>query len=261
MIKVVLGVFLLLGLGGALLLFRLQDFLIFPAKGVGYEFAPQQRDGIRVLTFQTRQGRQEAYYQGPSDPERLWILFAGNGCRSLDLEYLAQGRSNLGVGFLFVDFPGYGRCQGTPTPQGIVANGAKAFEALHVELQRDIPVENVGVFGFSLGGAAALMTANELGIRQAITVATFTSMQDMATLRAGVLGRLVRHRFSNREELRRFAESGGKLTAFHGTADQVVPYQMAKELREEAPGAVELLTLEGADHGSILDDRRILMRL
>jgi pimeloyl-ACP methyl ester carboxylesterase len=105
---------------------------------------------------------------------------------------------------LLVDYPGYGICDGNPTPQSILENAEGAFEALVAKKQGKFRAEALCVFGHSLGGAAALRFAARHRVQKIIAISTFTTMDAMvrATIRIS-LGQLLQTPIRQRE----FAES------------------------------------------------------
>jgi hypothetical protein len=63
--------------------------------------------------------------------------------------------------FFLIDYPGYGICDGNPTPQSILENAEGALEALVANNQEKFRAEALCVFGHSLGGAAALQFCSQ----------------------------------------------------------------------------------------------------
>ena len=92
---------------------------------------------VVTLDFQTSAGQQYAYYVPPRNrrlkgvPERLWICFGGNASLALDwmplVEVVANAGGNRGTGYLLIEYPGYGRCSGTPSAEAILESSRKAF--------------------------------------------------------------------------------------------------------------------------------------
>jgi len=67
-----------------------------------------------------------------------------------------------------------------------------------------------------------------------------------------VIGRLLRHDYDNRAALASLAaRPGARVTIFHGTADELIPIEMARELHERHAATVRLIELPGADHNGL----------
>lgn len=214
--------------------------------------------GGERLDFTTSQGRQTAWLHLPPKglpPERIWFVTAGNGSIALDLAML-PGLAGLGQdAFVFVDYPGYGACEGKPHPKAI-QESLKALGPVVVsrlKVSPEILTERGIVFGHSLGAAVALMAAEEYGIRRAVLLSPFTSTMDMTKTMFGVsLGFLVTHRFDNEATLAKLVERGGEASILHGTDDEVIPVQMGRQLAEGSKGKASLTELPGVQHNTIL---------
>jgi uncharacterized protein len=211
------------------------------------------------IQYETSQGPQVGYLQrrvhqaGP--PERLWIVGGGNGSLALDLAEYCWEHGDSRDAFLLVDYPGYGDCAGAPTPSRIRENMAGVVPATAKALGVDLEVlrPRLRVFGHSLGTACVLLAAQEYGIRQGVLLAPFTSTMEMTKVVLHVpLGWLVWHRLDNEARLQELAVGGGKFIVFHGTADEVIPVRMSRELKAAAPGLVDLHEVPGAHHNDLL---------
>lgn len=222
---------------------------------------------VVTLGFQTSAGQQYAYYVPPRDrrsrggvPERLWICFGGNASLALDwlplAEVVEKGTGNRGAGYLLVEYPGYGRCSGTPSASAILESSQKAFEALaaHLRVEPEHLQKRMGLIGYSLGTAAALQFAVHHPVDRLILVAPFTSIRAMASRWAGFLGSLiVEQQFDNVACLRRLAarERPPRITLIHGAKDTVVPVGMGRALAELYPEMIRFVEIPQGDHLTI----------
>lgn len=218
-----------------------------------------RRVGGRQLDYRTAQGRQAAFYVPPATdpakmPQRVWLCFAGNGSLALDWLWSLDGWDRT-CGYLLIDYPHYGACEGKPSPASIGESSVTAVrrlaEHLHVSLDELKP--RLSVLGHSIGCAAALMAADDLDSKRAVLISPFTTMTDMGRI---VLGRplcwLNLHRFDNRLHLANMVKKGATVTIFHGTEDEVIPIRMSRELASAQPRSVKLVEVPGADHNFIV---------
>lgn len=218
------------------------------------------RLGGTRLDFTTSEGQQTAWLQMPpkgSAPERVWIVTAGNGSVALDFARLPVQSNLTGDAFVFVDYPGYGLCQGKPHPKAI-RESLKALGPL-ITKACGLPPEDLAarglVWGHSLGAAVALMAAEEYGIRKAVLLSPFTSTMAMTKTMFGVpLGFLVTHRFDNNTGLARLLQRGGQAWILHGTDDEVIPVSMGRELAAAGGPAVHFMELPGSRHNTLMQD-------
>jgi pimeloyl-ACP methyl ester carboxylesterase len=216
--------------------------------------------GVR-LRFSTSQGEQTAYYipprtAAPSLPDTLWLCFAGNASLALDwLQF--TGDWDARFAYLLVDYPSYGECAGTPTPERIRESGTAAVAALvqHLHTTQAALQPHLAVLGHSLGCAAALMAADDLDVRRGVLLSPFTTMTEMGRIVLGwPLCYLNQHRFDNRRPLGRIAaRAGARFVIFHGTEDEVIPLRMGRELAAAHPQAVTLHEVPRGHHSDLLD--------
>jgi len=216
----------------------------------------QKRTSGKVLDFQTSQGQQRAFLQGNlKSPRNLWIVCGGNGTVALDWSEWLETNAPREDAWLLVDFPGYGDCQGAPTPGRIRDSMDKVVPLAFRELgwpEKQDP-KRLRFFGHSLGGAACLIGASEFKIQRGVLISPFTSTMDMTRQVLGVpLGFLVWHRFDNSARLEELAERGtGKVVILHGTADGVIPVTMSRTLAAQQKSIVTLVEIPGGDHNDI----------
>jgi pimeloyl-ACP methyl ester carboxylesterase len=218
----------------------------------------EQRKG-RELAFTTSQGRQVAFYLPPradpaAEPVFLWIVCGGNG--SLALDYSEEPMHWDGrFGYLFVDYPGYGLCAGSPNPKRIEENVVKAAAALREELGWNDEEfrARAGVFGHSIGCAAALMAADDLQLKSAVLCAPFTTMTEMGRCVLGwPLCYLNLHRFDNVSRLRSLDQRGASVRIFHGAEDEVIPVEMSHRMQTMFPRMVQFTEVPEGRHNDVV---------
>jgi len=203
-------------------------------------------------------GRQVSFYIPPAAggvPENLWLMTSGNGALALDWEWLPQRYGREVDGFLLIDYPGYGLCEGKPDPSAIrkSIHGAVGAIAAELDVGEGVLVPRLAVLGYSIGAAAGLMAAEDFEVGRVVLVSPFTSMTDMAQRVVGKpLCYLLTHRFDNRARLRAVVDNGARVTMFHGTDDELIPLSMPEELRDLFPGKITLTEIRGAGHNDII---------
>jgi uncharacterized protein len=219
-----------------------------------------RRAGGRKLDYRTTQGNQTAFYIPPltgakDRPHRIWLCFAGNGSVALDWLYSIENWDRS-IGYLLVDYPQYGFCEGKPNPASIRESSVAAVKRLADELQVSVDdlKPKLSVIGHSIGCAAALMIADDLDFKRAVLISPFTTMTEMGRRVLGwPLCYLNRHKFDNRAHLAAIGKKGARVTIFHGTDDHNVPISMSRELAAAHSQAVKLIEVSGAGHNDIVD--------
>jgi pimeloyl-ACP methyl ester carboxylesterase len=218
------------------------------------------------LSYTTAQGRQQAFYLPPrlppaDPPSRLWVIFPGNGSLALDWVNFLDPPPDPRAGFLLIDYPGYGNCQGSPSPASIQASAEAAFACLAQSLptQPSVLEQNVNLLCHSIGCATGLNFAVRHPVNRILLLAPFTSLRDMAQRTVGwPLCWLLLHNFDNRLRLRELAarRHPPRVLILHGDDDRLVPVSMGRQLASMFPGMITFQDVPGADHNTILYETR-----
>ena len=249
---------LFVGLVSLVLLFQ-HRLIYFPVRYSTAQLEEVRNAGVQEVKFQTRQGNQAAFFfrqeHCETTPENLWLVFGGNG--DVALEWLPMVRSFPGprTGFLLIDYPGYGICEGRPNPQTILENSERALQALLEQKHWKLDAGALCVLGHSLGGAAALQFAAKYAVRKILVLSTFTTMDDMVRTQIRIpLGRLLRHRFDNLVSLKAILSQNQvpEICILHGEADEIVPPKMGRALAQVDPSRIKFAEVPEAGHNDVV---------
>ena len=150
-----------------------------------------------------------------------------------------------GVGWLLVDYRGYGASDGSPSEQALVADALAV-----VRPASPLSPKTSIVFGRSLGSGVAVHLAAERPVAGVILVAPFDSMVAVGkrhlSVPAGAAG------CSSIASIR--SRSRRKITApllcIVATHDEVIPAEHARRLYDAWGGPKRWVALEGAGHNS-----------
>jgi len=210
----------------------------------------------RLLSFQTSQGKQVAAYIGDDHPKKVWLMCGGNGALALDwLPTLRTVPVNADIGYLLVDYPGYGWCEGKPNPEAIQESIAGALASLAGDwgVTVDDIHKRISCMGHSLGAAVILEASVRMKVQEIIVISPFTSMQEMAGLVVSSLAPpFVRHRYDNVKSLQRLRRIDGvKVVLFHGKVDRVIPVSMGQTLERQFSKMIEYHEIARAGHNDI----------
>lgn len=160
------------------------------------------------------------------------------------------------------DYRGYGRSKGRPTRAGTVADAHAALDYL---LGRDdVDANRIVAFGESLGGAISIVVAGERPeIHGLVTDGAFSHYRRIAkwTVRQNPILRAVGWwvpkwlMVDGLDPIDYVSRISPRPILFmHGTADRIVPSDMAKELHAAACEPKELWLIEGMDHYQALHE-------
>lgn len=257
----ILRIVLLIALVPLIMLAGCQSSLIYFPRPYGPETVVewQRTTSGKIIDFKTSQGNQRAFLQGNlKSPRNLWIVCGGNGTVALDWAEWIEDHAPKEDAWLLVDFPGYGNCEGKPTPERIRGNLSGAVPAACRELGWTGAPDpaRLRFFGHSLGAAACLLSASEFKIQRGVLISPFTSTMEMTRVITGVpLGFLVWHRFDNTARLAEIAARGpGAVIIIHGVDDEVIPVTMGRKLAEQRKDVVRLIEIPEGRHNTIQGD-------
>jgi uncharacterized protein len=251
---------LLLALFGVVLaLWFFQEALIYPARPYRADELQQLPTGLRALRDPADSSSIVGFYRPPTAggvPRKLWLTFGGNGDQALRWDGVVSPSVGPDVGFLLVEYPGYGARSGKPSPESLLAGTEVSVHALskHVGTTPAALEARTSVLGFSIGSAVALQYAAGHPVQRIILFAPFTSMLDMARRVVGTpLCYLLAHRYDNLAALRTIQAHGQPpIRILHGAQDSLIPHAMGEALAAAAPGS-HFELVPGADHGDVID--------
>jgi fermentation-respiration switch protein FrsA (DUF1100 family) len=215
------------------LLFFAQRSMLYPRPPLS--MAPARPADAGQVWLQTSFGKVEAWYLAPAVASNvrapLLIFTHGNG----ELIDFWPGEFDpareWGMGVLLVEYPGYGRSEGSPSERSIT----EAVLAAHdwARAQPGIDPNRIIPYGRSLGGGAAMALASQRPAPALILESTFSSV---AAFARGFFapGFLIRDRFDTLTAVKDFK---GPILVLHGSQDTIVPPQHGADIAAAAPRA------------------------
>ena len=220
-------------------LYFFQGKLIFPAYAAPEAPADPRLPGDRAtrIEFEIETGGSvEAWFSptlaaSPDNPAPAVIFCHGNAEIIDQHAAMVAGYRKLGCSVLLPEYRGYGRCAGTPSEKGIVADVIR-FHDLLAE-REDVDASRIIIHGRSLGGGVAAQLAARRTPAVLILESTFTSVAIMAH-RYLVPTFIARHPFRTDHVI---PELDVPILIFHGTRDRIIPVKHGRQLRDLTPGA------------------------
>jgi hypothetical protein len=177
------------------------------------------------------------------------LFFYGNDmCLAYCFEQFREFR-RLGANVMIVEYPGYGMSGGIASERSLYAAADAAFN--HLSHRPDIDARKIVATGWSLGAAVATNLAAHRPVAALASFSAFTSMTDMARLRAALLptSLLLRSRFDNESKIKSVT---CPTFIAHGTHDSIVPFAMSKCLIAAAGGPLTTVEVD-SDHNDIFE--------
>ena len=223
--------------------------LFFPTKHPEGQWQPE---GLQFhdVYFQSSDGiKLHGWYCPAQRPRGVMLVAHGNAghvaSRASWLRYL-QTRAQVTV-FMF-DYRGYGRSQGSPTVDGVLAD-ARAARAKLREIAKVKDAEML-LMGESLGGAVVVQLAAESAPRGLILQSTFSSLRDVARAHYPRLAWLApRNQLASSEQIKKYR---GPLLLSHGNRDATIPFESGQKLFQAANEPKLFVEVKSAGHNDWL---------
>lgn len=186
----------------------------------------------------------------PAGSGRATILyFHGNGGNIGDRDGKARRLIDRGYGLLMAEYRGYGGNPGSPSEQGLLADGRAWLAALE---RLGVPAREAVLYGESLGSGVVAALATETAAGGVVLEAPYTSIVDIAAARYWFVPvrHLVLDRFDTEHRLPRLK---APLLIIHGSEDRIVPVDHGERLYEVAVEPKRLARIEGGGHTDLFD--------
>jgi pimeloyl-ACP methyl ester carboxylesterase len=219
------------------ILFFLQRAMIFPR----YMIPPLEKEGIDTrllekIQLSLRFGKVETWFLPPGETNgrspRPVVIFAHGNAERID--FCVQELmpfTQMGLGVLLVEFPGYGRSEGKPSEKTIAETFSAAYDA--ITQRRDVDPHRVILYGRSIGGGAVCTLLKQRPASALILMSTFTSIRSFAK-RYFAPPFLIRDPLDNLTVISKYK---GPVLIFHGQYDEVIPYHHGRSLYKAAANA------------------------
>jgi len=235
-------------------LFLLQREIMFPRWLVKTPpETPKAVPGIEKIWLETRHGKIETWFllpAGEHDAEKPApaAIFAHGNAELIDF-WTEEFRplTRLGIGVLFVEYPGYGRSEGKPSQAVVTEIFTMAYDLL--ASRKDVDPSRIILIGRSVGGGVICQLAANRPSAALILLSTFTSLKSFVR-KYFLPAFLLRDTFDSETVVRAYQ---GPLLVVHGTDDETVPYEHGLKLRDAGKHA-KMITYHGAGHNNCPPD-------
>jgi dipeptidyl aminopeptidase/acylaminoacyl peptidase len=206
----------------------------------------------------------------PHKPSPAIIICHGVGASKSDFTELAVVLSRRGYFVLLFDFRAHGESNGSRTSLGYHEQKDIAAALNFLKGRREVNPDRIGIYGFSLGGSTAILTAAKTGAFSAIVVdSAFTSLRDQARdaitgfyhlpafpfLHLSIMGYELyfQTRVDNVSPVSVISKiSPAPILIIAGEGDRLIPADNGRKLYAAAREPKELWIIQGADHGATL---------
>ena len=205
-----------------------------------------------VLTNSEDHAELHGWFIPHQHSQYTFLLFSGNaGNMSYLLDTLKMFHE-LGYSIFIYDYRGYGKSRGKMTESAMYSDANLAWT--YLTETRNIPAEQIVVFGRSMGTAMATWLATAQMPAALILESSFTSLVDMGRIYYKWLPvkYLLRWHYDN---LSRISTVQSPTLFIHSPDDELIPYLHSERLFEAATARKELLTISGDHMEGFLESR------
>jgi pimeloyl-ACP methyl ester carboxylesterase len=235
---------LIVVIGFPLLMYLAQDSLIFhpqPLADAQRVRIAAQRTGVESLFIDAADGtRLHAWHVKGRDS---LILYFGGNAEEVSWMLDEGARRTPGIGWLLVDYRGYGSSGGSPSEKTLVEDAVRWYDRVKTDDRK------VYVFGRSLGSGVAVQLAAQRPVAGVVLVAPFDSLVEVGKRHYPFLpvNWMLKHRFDSAALAPRLTVP---LLCIVATGDEIIPAEHAKRLYDAWGGEKRWVALEGAGHNS-----------
>jgi fermentation-respiration switch protein FrsA (DUF1100 family) len=190
------------------------------------------------------------YFQKP-DCEYVILFNHGNSGNLTIRHHISRLMILSGYSVFVYDYQGFGRSSGRPTIDGIVSDGAAAYDYLVNE--RGVDPRKIILYGESLGVSVAVHLSTIRECQGLILQSGFASLTSIARrhfplLRIYPTSLFPQPAFDNIAILK---NSTKPLLIIHGELDKVIPVQHAADLYQAHGGMKKFVRLPATAHGDV----------
>lgn len=209
--------------------------------------APLEEVELEVDSVGRVVGWHRAVGDGAPDEPAL-VLFHGNGenLETMRVAGVLAALADLGYPFLVIDYPGYGRSDGSPSEPHLMAAGSAAIDWVRWRY----PSRPVVAVGWSLGAAVALELTARGEAEAVVAMSPWTRLEAIgrAHFPGWLVGLMVRERYDSLAAARRIERPA---LVMHGERDRIIPVEHGRRVAAELPGA-RWVEVAGYGHNDLL---------
>ena len=221
-------------------------FVFFPQRELVQDPGDRGMD-FEDVSFTAKDGVELHGWFVPGQRDVTLVWFHGNaGNISHRVDNLAALHGRLGVNVFIFDYRGFGRSGGAPSERGLYMDAEAALA--YLSSRPDVDPARVVLFGRSIGCAVAVEAATKNGAHAVVLESPFTSTRAMAKRVYWFLpgiGLLAPNKY---DSLSRIRDVHAPVMVLHGDRDEIVPFDMGRELFDAANPPKRFYTIVGAGH-------------
>lgn len=230
-----------------ILLYFFQDRLIFFPQKLAIDHTFHFNGEFEEKFFQVDDETMiHALHFYSKNPKGVILYFHGNAGSLDDWGEVADDFVKMDYDVLISDFRGFGKSTGVMSE----ANFNQDAQMLYDFLLEIYDATQITIFGRSLGTGVAVDLASNNKAERLILETPFANFADLAQSRFKIfpVKALLKFGFSNKDKLEKV---NCPVHVFHGTNDEVIPYNHVKELESVLKPTSTFTTIEFGNHNNL----------
>ena len=244
-LKIVLLVYCLVGIA----IFYAQDFLILHPtvqnKDYVYQFSQPFKE-VNIAYDETTNINIVQFALPHAAPKGVVLYFHGNKGNVQRYARFVPRFTNNGYEVWMIDYPGYGKSTGAFSEDRVYDWSLVMYNLARKRFSTD----SIIIYGKSLGTGMASQLASIRDSKSLILETPYYSFTSLADTWAWMypLSKMLHYKFPSNEYLKKVT---APVTIFHGTKDELIPYDNAVRLKEVLKKKDHFITIEGGDHRNL----------
>lgn len=232
-----------------IVLYGFHEHIVFQPSSLEKNYSFEFDHSFSELYLQREQPKQPLhtlFFPAEGKAKGLVLYFHGNADNLQRWGRYTIDFTHRQYDVLAVEYPGYGKSPGKPTEQALYESARLAFSWAEKRYSPD----QIIIYGRSLGSGPASWLAARQEVRQLILETPFPSIPQLFRMRASVA--LVPFQPRLEFPVAEYVQSiQYPISVFHGTADWVVPYRVAVQLKDHLKSEDQFITIQGGSHKNL----------
>ena len=246
LVLVILAVFFVVII--ATIYVKQEGFFFYPTK-LSPNYPYSQFENQKELFYDTPQkGHINALLFETNQTTKGLVIYSHGNSRSLDdWAWVNQDFLSLGYDLLIYDYRTFGKSQGALNESNLYSDTRHIIK----EMSNSYAVEDIVLYGRSLGAAMATQMATEFAVKCLVLETPFSSMLSMAHASVPFIPvkYILRYKFNNK---RKMTSLKCPVHILHGAADELIPLRHAKKLYKANGNPESSLTIiEKGTHNNL----------
>ena len=244
--KIIALIYIIIGI----ILYFLQDKLLFHPEKLSADYQYKFNIPFKEFNYPVSTGKNMSVVRftvPDSVCKGIVLYFHGNRQNINRYARFATNFTKNNYEIWMMDYPGFGKSTGKRTEQALYEDALRFYKTA---IQK-YSVDSIIIYGKSLGTGIAAELASVRECKRLILETPYYSIDALAKHYFFIYPVMPMTKFAiPTNEYFEYIKS--PITIFHGTRDEVIPYNQAKRLAALKPG-VELITIEKGKHNNLND--------